>query len=155
MVPDLVFLGNTARATFLNLDPEPFEILKYRIPEYTVYKDGKPFLYNQAEEYLSGNYSRDKYANHYGDCFGYDFDFLDFSSENDTERNLLVIGDSFDNPLLPMLTAHYKHLYNVDLRHNNDFNLINFFETYKVDDVLVIGDYDAVFGSLDWSIPLD
>lgn len=154
-IPDLNFLGNAARLSYYPLTPEPFEILEYSIPEYKAIYKGEYFSYNHIDQYLNGQFSQEKYATHYGNCFGDDLGFIEFISENNSPRNLLVIGDSFDNPLLPILTAHYKHLYSVDLRHINDFRLSDFFAANPVDDVLVIGDYDVVFGSMEWVIPLD
>lgn len=154
-IPDLGFLGYIARSSYYPFEPEPFELLEYSIPEYKVLRNGAIFSYNHIEQYLNGEFSQEKYANHYGDCFGYNYGFLEFVSEGESKRNILVIGDSFDNPLLPILTAHYKHLYSVDLRHNDNFRLADFFATHHVDDVLVIGGYDVVFGSKKWAIPLN
>ncbi len=144
--PNVEFLGSYAKITSYPIDAESFNGFVNQA-SYKVIKEGQEFIYGNRNKYLDGIYSTDKYANHYGDYFGYDFAYLEFIFEEKNEHNLLIIGDSFDNAILPLIASHYDHTYSVDLRHNLDFSLEKFLSNHSVDDILIIGTYSTVLSS--------
>lgn len=149
--PDVEFLGSYARTTLYPIQADTFDGLVNHV-SYKVIKDGQSFIYGNSSQYLQGNYSTNEFANHYGEYFGYDFAFLEFVFDEKNEHNLLVIGDSFDNAILPLIASHYDHTYSVDLRWYLDFSLGEFLSNHTVDDILIIGDYSAVLGSEKWIV---
>jgi hypothetical protein len=102
--------------------------------------------------YLSGNYPRGEYVNHYGEYYGTDFGLLEFVSQNGSTRNIAVFGSSADNPLIPLIASHYFHTYSVDLRLYDDFTLSDFLAEHPVDDILIIGENWGSFGVEYWQI---
>jgi hypothetical protein len=65
------------------------------------------------------------------------------ASTND--RNLLVIGDSMDNALEPLLASHYRHAYFADPR-QFDENLDTFIKQQAIHDVVFIGQQGWILG---------
>lgn len=154
--PDIEFHGSWARAVFYQIHPgDPFEVVLLNLPPYKIYDlAGNEIDYNNKDEYLAGNYSRAPFTDHYIEYNGKDVDFLEYVFENGTERNLLIIGDSFSNSIEPLLAAHYHHTYAVDIRHWPDyyFSLSDFFSMYDVDDILVLGGPASVMYQYRWTI---
>jgi len=153
--PDIPFLGRWARIINHNAKTEPFSVYLANLPPYRIYdRDGNEIDYNNKDEYLAGQYSTEKYADHYVDYYGADVDFLEYISENGSDRNLLIIGDSFTNAIEPLLASHYHHTYCVDIRKYPDYNwsFSEFISQYDVDDVLILGGASVVMYQWRWSI---
>ena len=121
-IPNLEFRGSEARRAgkfdklYDSLDDGVFNI-----PEYNVYIDGvlSDNGYNDMNRrnYLSGAYPEGKFVNHYANYFGEDHGLVEFVNGNSAGKNLLVIGDSFDNALLPLISSHFYQSFFVDLRY--------------------------------------
>lgn len=154
--PDIEFHGRWARAVFYQIKPgDVFEVPLLNLPPYKIYDiEGKELDYNHKDEYLAGDYSRAPFADHYIEYNGKDVDFLEYVFENGTDRNLLIIGDSFTNAIEPLLASHYHHTYAVDIRHYPDyyFSLSEFLSTHDVDDILVLGGPSVVMHQWRWTI---
>lgn len=154
--PDIKFHGRWARSVFYQIEPgDVFEVALLDMPPYKIYdSNGNEIDYNQKDEYLAGNYSREPFADHYIEYNGADTDFLEYVFDNGAERNLLIIGDSFTNAIEPLLASHYHHTYAVDIRHLPDyyFSLSEFLSAYDVDDVLVLGGPSVVMHQWRWTI---
>lgn len=153
--PDIDFLGRWAKLLNHSAKTESFSVYLANLPPYRIYdRDGNEIDYNNRTEYLSGSYSREKFADHYVEFYGADVDFLEYVSDNGSERNLLIIGDSFTNAIEPLLAAHYHHTYCVDIRKFPDykFSFSDFVAQYDVDDVLILGGSSVVFYTWRWSI---
>jgi len=148
---DIRFHGSEARKSFHPLW-ETFEAADFNLPSYTVYDNGVEIVYGSSADYLQGEYPHDPYYNHYEGFFGGDKALLTFEFENQAPRSLLVIGNSYDNAILPLLASHYTYTYNVDLRYYNDFRFSAFLEEHPVDDVLVIGENTVTFTSRNYAI---
>ena len=153
---DIEFHGRWARTVFYKIKPgDVFEVPLLNLPPYKVYDiEGKELDYNHKDEYLAGDYSREPFADHYIEYNGKDVDYLEYVSENGTDRNLLIIGDSFTNAIEPLLASHYHHTYAVDIRHYPDyyFSLSEFLSTHDVDDILVLGGPSVVMHNWRWTI---
>ena len=153
--PDIAFLGRWADLLDYNIKKEPFSVYLANLPPYRIYdREGNEIDYNSKDEYLAGQYPKDKYADHYGNYYGSDVDFLDYVSENGSDRNLLIIGDSFTNAIEPLLASHYHHTYCVDIRKYPDYqwSFSEFVSQYDVDDVLILGGASVVLYQWRWSI---
>jgi len=149
--PDIQFTGSLARKSFYYLSEE-FEVAEFDFPPFVIVEDGKEITQNHFAAYLRGDYQTTPYLNQYGMFYGSDKALLDYVSENGSERNLLIIGSSFANPLEPLLASHYFHTYSVDLRHYTDFSFSQFISEHPVDDVLILGDNPVSFSSDKWII---
>jgi len=140
------FRGSLARKSFFP-ESEPFNIVDYALPPHAVYDNGELTTYSHSADYLAGSYPKDPYYNHYEGEFGRDWALIEFVFPGNPDRNLLVIGNSYDNALVPLLASHYHHTYDIDLRFYKDFSLSAFLAERPVDDILVIGENSIVFGS--------
>lgn len=87
----------------------------------------------------------------YGGWYGADLGELVFTNNDETKPNILVIGDSFDNAVLRLLSAHCNKLCSIDLRYNKDFELSSYLEQHKIDKVLIIGSSN-VFWAKDFNV---
>ncbi len=153
--PDIDYLGRWAKLLNYNAKTEPFSVYLANLPPYRIYdREGNEIDYNNKDEYLAGQYSTEKFADHYVDYYGADVDFLEYVSENGSDRNLLIIGDSFTNAIEPLLASHYHHTYCVDIRKYPDYkwSFSDFVSQYDVDDVLILGGASVVLYQWRWSI---
>ena len=146
------FHGTASRKAFHPLKETIFEVFDYALPPHHIYEYGQEITYGNSADYLAGIYPNEPYFNHYEGYFGGDKGLIEFVFENQVERNLLVIGNSYDNALLPLLATHYQHTYSVDVRYFTDFSLSAFLETYRVDDILIVGEDSVVFKSRRYQI---
>ncbi len=141
--PDIGFHGSLARfASYQIQPPDKFEVALVDLPPYqTLDAHGNVIELGHMNEYLSGHYSKKPFTDHYIEYYGRDDDFHEFVSENGSERNLLIIGDSYVNSIETLLASHYHHTYSVDIRINPDdnFSLSNFLLQHDVDDILFLG----------------
>ncbi len=153
--PDIAFLGRWAKLLNHNVKSDPFSVYLANLPPYRIYdRDGNEIDYNNKDEYLAGHYSTEKFADHYVEYYGEDVDFLEYVSDNGSDRNLLIIGDSFTNAIEPLLASHYQHTYCVDIRKYPDYkwSFSEFVSQYDVDDVLILGGAGVVMYQWRWSI---
>jgi len=106
---------------------------------------------NAKSRYWVGDYEAAKFANHYWHYFGNNYGVIEYSSGVCDRGNLLVIGDSFDNCIEPLLAAHFRHCWFVDLRFyaqdvGEEFDLGEFIACHKITDVLFIGAHSWILG---------
>lgn len=148
---DIKFQGSEARKSFHSIS-EPFTVVDYDLGPYQVFENGQEVVYGGSTEYFNHHYVLDPYFNHYEAFYGGDRALLEFVFENTPDRNLLVIGNSYDNALLPLLASHYHHTYDVDLRYYPDFKMGDFLAEHPVDDVLIIGENSFAFSSQKYAV---
>jgi hypothetical protein len=142
--PRLGFLGSWARATYFPIKPDQFEIADVDLPPLRIYnRHGTEIIDDASARYLAGDYDTTPYTNHYA-VFGGIYDQFKFINESSPNRNLLVIGSSFSPPNIRLIASHFKNTYFVDLREYGNFSLQEFLVSHPVDDVLVIGDNNAI-----------
>lgn len=150
--PGIEFLGAFARKTLYPIRAEKFEVLRFELPPYKIFVNGQESAYNKSIQYLAGNYSTVPYTNHYGEYFGEPEALVEYVVDNNSNRNLLIIGNSCSRPLQPMLAYHYHHTYNIDLREYKDFSLSKFLSNYQVDDILILAGNVVGFTNDQWII---
>ncbi len=152
-IPNVEFLGSLARKSLYPISGDQFTIFDADLPKCKVTDNGIEGDYDQRDEYLVGDYSLVPFTDHYGEYFGTQKGFLEYFCDNETNRNILIIGDSYARPLVALVAKHYLHTYYLDLRQNQDFTLSKFFDSYKVEDILIIGDNEVAFLDTDqWII---
>lgn len=145
--PDIGFSGSFAGRTLYPIQPDEFSVAYVDLPPYQVFIDGSEVKVDAEERYAAGNYRRARYAHHYNNYFGtgrpgtlYEYIF-----DNNSPRNLLIIGNSFKWPIYPLLAYHYHQTWTVNLLEHENFQVNKFLQEHQVDDVLILGDADAVF----------
>lgn len=149
--PGIEFMG-TARRTFNPIDPDPFEAVYFDLPSYQVLVDGEQIPYGNSAAYFKGEYATEPYYYHFTDFFGENSAFLEYVFENQSNRNLLLIGDSFKIPLQPLIACHYAHTYVINPSLYKNFDLSDFLAQNKVDDILFLGGNNVLFLDPQWAI---
>ena len=153
ILPEVEFLGTLARKSLYPVHGDEFAIFDADLPKCKVIDKGVEGNYDSRDEYLKGNYPLDPYTDYYGEFFGTQKGLLEYYCENDTDRNILLIGDSYARPLVALIASHYLHTYFVDLRQNQDFSLSDFLSNHSITDLLIIGDNEVAFLDTDqWYI---
>ncbi len=152
-LPDVEFLGTLARKSLYPVRGDDFTIFDADLPQCEVFDDGVEGEYDYRDDYLAGNYALDPYTDYYGEFFGTQKGLLEYFCENEANRNILLIGDSYARPLVALIASHYSHTYFIDLRQNQNFSLSNFLSNHSISDLLIIGDNEVAFLDTDqWYI---
>lgn len=146
-IDDVDFRGTAARRSFFPFEPEVFEVVDYDLPPHQVFINGVEGEYGGSDKYFAGKFNTEPYYNHYEGFFGGDIPLIEFVFDTGSDRNLLVLGNSYDNALVPLLASHYHHTYSVDFRHYPKFSLSGFMAEHPVDDVIVVGEIPYAFGN--------
>lgn len=127
-----------------HLYKESFCAYKFKFPNYEIYVNGDKSEYGNQEycfEHPNENMS-------YGLFYGADSGEIIFKNkDNNSDENILIIGESYDNALLKLLASHFNNTYSIDLRNyerENDkkFDLLNYIDVNDIDKILLIGNRD-------------
>ncbi len=96
--------------------------------------------------YWNGIFSQIPYYGHYGAYFGEDHPLIQYENPGcAADRNLLVVSDSMDNALEPLLASHYRRCFYVDVR-SFAGDLDVFIEQHGIDDLVFIGQQGWILG---------
>jgi len=151
--PGIEFLGSLSRETLFPIDGDEFLVEVVDFPTFEVIKSGQKLSEHPRWAYFAGSYSTIPYTNHFNEFYGKVTDIIEYTFENNSERNLLIIGSSFRNALDPLLGSHYHKTYCIDLRYYTNFSLSEFMSDHKVDDILILGDDEVAFEDVEyWKI---
>ena len=152
-LPGLAFYGSLARrAGYYDAIGDVIVDGVFELPSFEVHIHGfGDRERNQKCRYRTGQYAREKFANHYAEYFGNDYGLIEYLSGASGGGNLLVIGDSFDNCIEPLLASHFCHSWFVDLRHyhadvGKEFDMDDFLARHAITDVLFVGNQYWVLG---------
>jgi hypothetical protein len=148
VVPNVIFRGSRSRLSggYGGATDKLVDGL-FALPHYHVTIHGSAYgqRRNKRLEYEAGKISSSRFFDHYGEYFGNSPGLIEYVVDQVSEgRNLLAIGDSFKNPMEPLLAAHFCRSYFVDLRHfanevGHRFDLDLFISQNGITDVLFIG----------------
>lgn len=136
------FYGALSRSGLCPVDI-PDSILDYSIDlsgiEVTV--DGEKvdssFL-DHSEQYASGDIAEDLFTNRYAEYYHSDYAMIQIHNENaSSDDALLIVGDSFSNPMERFFSSAYKDVYVFDARYNED-SLDSIVNECGIDDVAFI-----------------
>ena len=153
IISDIKFHGSLSRRSGGILDIyDELEDAEFDLPEYSIFinENSTSEGYGKKNQYAKGLFNAEKYANHYGEYFGGDHGSIKFVNANrSNSKNLLIIGDSFDNSMAPLISSHFQNTFFVDLRHYEKqlgapFEIIDFINSNKINSVVFIGNMDWV-----------
>lgn len=128
-----------------------FHVADFSLPEHTYVKEtgvsygGKESFQQSLERYLNKQHNTKASYNHY-------INFCPIVKEvtypqNNTGRNLLIIGDSYALPLLEVLASHFDNTYIRYVDSNKELSNIEYgklIDQYKITDVLMLEMSDRV-----------
>jgi len=151
-VPKVAFRGSLARRAIGCVDPvDVLEDAEFELPEMHLTVGDEPVTRSRRERYESGKPPQGRFTNHYGAYYGNDRGLLHYRCPSAPERNLLVISDSYDNSLEPLIASHFQNAFFVDLRHyrrdaGEPFEFDSFVERRDISDVVFVGGERTVLG---------
>ena len=133
------------------------EDAEFNLPDYQVFINQifSPEGYGGKKKYMMGANSTELFDNHYGHYFGGDYGIVSFINyDNSRLKNLLIIGDSYDNTIYPLISSHFKKTFFIDLRHYEQalataFNIRNFIRLNKINVVIFMGRDSRILGFKD------
>jgi len=143
--PGIEFLGSYARKTLYPLKGDAFIGFTANFPTCIVKDQGVIGSFDNRDLYLRGDYPTDSYLDHYAAFFGSQKGLLEYICDTETDRNILIVGDSYARPLVALIAAHYSHTYFIDPRQHSNFSLTDFVEEHTIDDLLFIVNYQMIF----------
>lgn len=94
--------------------------------------------------YLDDNAS----AASYGVYMGGDVGATVIKTDRPDLPNLLIFGDSFTNPIEPLMYYHFNETHILDFRYYKEMSLYDYVEKYKPDAIVMVRD-DLNYGTLD------
>jgi hypothetical protein len=101
---------------------------------------------NISEVYGTGFHKKELL---YGDLFTWDLPLIQFEFEGTgNDLHLLVLKDSYTNPIQPFLAQHFKYTSIIDLRHYKEKTVEDFIRENEVDMVLFLYNDTNLFGEM-------
>lgn len=142
-----IFSGSRAAGTGASDYKETLRVFEFIFPKMKVYINGQEaWDYGIQDSAIATAKVSDitTIDMDYMYFYGFDNGETVFENANGNGKNILVIGDSFDNAILKMLASNYSKLYSVDLRYykeylKQDFNYDSYISNNKIDTILWIG----------------
>lgn len=142
---ELDFQGSSARLAAYYDTHETFCV--YQMPEVdgiTTLINGNEAIYGHERDYFNHEYETEAGTSHYGNFYGGDNGEVVFMNP-EKEGSLLVLGNSFDNAVINQLSRHFHEIRVIDWRYfeaelGYPFNLSEYIQINKIDQVLFIGD---------------
>jgi hypothetical protein len=151
-VPNVAFRGSLARRALWGSGPaDVLEDGEFGLPPMEIFRQGSPFTRSRRAAYGTSAQPGGRYANHYARYFGYDYGMLHYCCPGGTASALVVLSDSYCNPMEPLLASHFRNTYFVDLRYyaestGTEFDLDAFIGQHGISHVLFFGDQSWVLG---------
>lgn len=135
------YTGSKAAATGSTLFREDLLAYDYELPPMTITVNGVQGPYGEDISRINPEETGDY---NYIDLYGGDDGEVIFDTGRPERENLLVIGESYDNPLLKPLAAHYNQTFSIDLRNyehymGSPFSFDAYLQEHEIDRVLLIG----------------
>ena len=138
---EVVFYGSFARAGLCLVEkPDVIEDYWFEGDGIEVLINGKEKTMQDLSDYqafLAGDVAKDAYSNRYAEYFHYDAGLIELHNEKAEGGTLLIVADSFSNPIERYFALNYKHVYVLDPRHS-EAKADDLIAEHGVDDILVI-----------------
>lgn len=140
------FSGSKASGKALGAFREDFYAYRFDFPETAVKLNGVPETDYGAQEIFFSGEATDTLS--YSTFYGGDLGWVEFHVPSNAGKGaLLLIGDSFDNAVLKLLSAHFEDTYALDLRYygvemGQEFRLSEFLAAHPGVKVLLDGNID-------------
>ncbi len=113
-VEGAAYYGTFARTSGYYGAHDDFFFYDYHLPKHRLIADNPYDFESVRDRYLSGDFSRDRGADHYVAFYPY-AQYLKYP-ENDTGRVLLLLGDSYSRGISELLSSAFDEAYIFDYR---------------------------------------
>lgn len=136
------FFGSYARSLQKYDSSDDFAIYTFDIPEHDTIINGNKKKYNHIQEFINHDYEYSKF-DFYAYFYGQNYGEIIFDFHQPEKENLLIIADSFSNPLNELIAQYFDKTYVIDLRYyknemGKDFVLSKYLIDNKIDKTLLI-----------------
>ncbi len=142
---DVVFNGSYARQTKELCADEPFTVYTYPTAKLKTELNGKRGVYGHQNLYAGNRFPTDNLRNHYAYYYGGDYGEIVLDNGKSRGRNLLVLADSYSNPINMLLASHFDRTCIIDLRYyakdmGVEFDINDYIRKHEIDSLLIMGD---------------
>ena len=149
---DVVFNGSYARQTKALCAEEKFAAYSYPAGKMKVTLSGKKGQYGHAALYEKNKFPTDELRNHYAYYYGGDYGEILIDNGHAKGRNLLLVADSYSNPINLLLASHFDQTCIIDLRYyrqdmGGEFDWASYAAAHEIDTVLMLGDIALYAGA--------
>ncbi|MBR3454213.1 MAG: hypothetical protein IKH26_02705 [Bacteroidaceae bacterium] len=129
------------RTGYPQLFEEEFYAYRFDYPQMATYINGEKSIYGLAEEFYNGKKTASQLT--YSAFYGNDYGETIFQTKRIERPNILVIGDSFDNPIIQLIASHFHNTYSIDIRHyledkGEEFMINDYIRKNHIDNVLFV-----------------
>ena len=121
---------------------EPFPVCRYDYPSMEIFINGNPSTELEPQEaFFSGEMDSISYGNYYGGIEGE----VVLDTNRPERKNILLLGDSFDNAIRKLVASHFNKTFSVDERTYEEdmgepFILAEYVQKNEIDTVVFDGD---------------
>ena len=148
------FHGSYARQSGRMVGEDSFRVYTYDVPRFITLLNGKDGVYGHQALYEKGRYPTDELRNHYAYYYGGDYGEIIIRTKNTEKQNLLILADSYSNPLNTLIASHFNNTFILDLRYyerdmGETLNLDEYIRANEIDKILLLGDVTFFSGIQD------
>lgn len=148
---DLPFYGSNSRG---GLDCSLSDVIvdyEFALPAYRVWKSGKQIERNHRVEYYAESSSLDLNSatyNAYAYFYGSDYDRIVYTVEsNEGKGDCIIIGDSYTQPIEPLLASSFHSTFVLDPRHYEG-SLKACIEENDIETIIVLAGNNTIAGAV-------
>ena len=147
--PTAQFYGSEARSGLdTSIGPDMIQDYEFAVPNHEAWIYGELMPNDFAastQAYIDGFQPDNPFVNLYADYWHADYGQIVFvNQDNKTSKNLLIVADSFSNPMERMFLSSYSRVYVYDPRYAT-ISLADFLNKYDdIDDILFCETYQTM-----------
>jgi len=143
VMENIHFVGSSSSAIGNSKRFDTFNLFSFNLPPYAVYVKGKKASYGHKQAEYDTRMSLPDKTNPYNYFFGSNFGEVIYDFSNN-KKNLLMVVESYSNPINELIASHYNRTYVVDMRlyreqREKEFSFKMYVEDNNIDEVLFIG----------------
>lgn len=152
----LPFYGTFSQQSGYVTEPSEFCVYKFNLPKYKIYDlKGEMPIENTNTFFDKDIKQINKMDYHYNTAYRVGDGLTKIVSENTDKGNILIIGDSYGGPILPLLAEHFHEITfiyptNYHALTKKEFDYDRFIEENDVDKILFMYTLENYFWSDEW-----
>lgn len=151
-IDDVAFYGSLSSQIAHSVDFGGDKLCKYifQLPQYDLYINGKIVKeYGNYSKYVIGEIDRNVGFDHYNYLYQSRQGEILFDTHRDNHDNILIISDSYSNPIRDIIASHFNKSVFINLdTYKSDigkFNLDQYIDKYEINKVLFMVVLDNYF----------
>lgn len=156
---DISFFGSHSQFTRIYSNKDIFKVYRFNIPKYKTYVNRNEEIYGNKDSFYNGNYNYSKYDDYYSLFYGEDYAEVIFDFNNPQKDNLLIITNSYSDPINDLISSHFNKTYIIDFRFyydtfNKPLNIRDYIKENNIDKILFLEDFSLI-GTMDGQVGLE